>query len=79
VAVCLLLLAHRAVIFAIALLSCYPSDAMLARVGLYAMAIPSVCLCACLCAKYVLCIKTAKHFVEILLPPDSPIILLSRH
>jgi len=27
----------------------------------------------------VLCIKTAKHFVEILLPPDSPIILVFRH
>jgi len=27
----------------------------------------------------VLCIKTAKHFVEILLPPDSPIILVFQH
>jgi len=32
-----------------------------------------------LCVKRVLCIKTAKHFVEILLPPDSPIIMVFRH
>jgi len=41
----------------------------------YAMAIPTVCASVCLCVTRVLCIKTAKHFVEILLPPDSPIIL----
>ena len=38
------------------------------------MAIPSDCLCVA----RVLCIKTAKYFVEILLPPDSPIILVFR-
>jgi len=48
---------------------------MLARI--YATAIPSVCLCVC--DTRMLCIKTAKHFVEILLPPDSPIILVFRH
>jgi len=46
---------------------------MLARV--YTTAFPSVCLCV----TRVLCIKTAKHFVEILSPPDSPIILVFRH
>jgi len=46
---------------------------MLARV--YATPFPSVCLCV----TRVLCIKTAKLFVEILLHPDSPIILVFRH
>ena len=41
----------------------------------YATAFPSVCLCV----TRVLCIKTAKHFVEILSPPNSPIILVFRH
>jgi len=41
------------------------------------MAIPSVCLC--LCVTRVLYIKMAKHLVEILLPPDSPIILVFCH
>jgi len=36
-------------------------------------------ICICLCVTRVLCIKTAKHFVKILLPPDSPIILVFRH
>jgi len=36
-------------------------------------------LCVCLCVTRLLCIKTAKRFVEILLPPDSPIILVFRH
>jgi len=39
----------------------------------------SVCLSVCLCVTGVLCIKTAKRFVEILLPPDSPIILVFWH
>jgi len=34
---------------------------------------------ACLCVTRVLCIKTAKFFIEILLPLDSPIILVFRH
>ena len=33
----------------------------------------------CLSVTRVLCIKTAKHFVEVRLPPDSPIILVVRH
>jgi len=44
------------------------------RVGI-AMAIPSVRLCV----TRLLSIKTAKHFVEILLPPDGPIILVFCH
>jgi len=36
-------------------------------------------LCVCVCVIRVLCIKMAKRFVEILLPPDSPIILGFRH
>jgi len=44
-------------------------------------------LCAGICSgisvrvsvRRVLCIKTAKHFVEILLLPDSPTILVFRH
>jgi len=55
------------------LISYYPRDAMLARV--YATAFLSVCLCV----TRVLCIKTAKRFVEILLPSDSTIILVFRH
>jgi len=35
-------------------------------------------VCLCLCVTRVLCIKTAKRFDEILLPPDSPITLLFR-
>ena len=31
------------------------------------------------CVTRVPCVKTAKHFVEILSPPDSPIILVFRH
>jgi len=54
---------------------------MLARV--YAMTIPSVCasvcVSVCLSVTRVLCIKTAKRFVEILLLPDSPITLVFRH
>jgi len=58
---------------------------MLAQV--YAMAFSSVCLSvclsaclsACLCVTRVLCIKMAKSFVKILLPPDSPIILVFHH
>jgi len=46
---------------------------MLARV--YAMAFLSVCLRV----TRVLCIKMAKRFVEILLTPDSPIILVFHH
>jgi len=46
---------------------------MLARV--YATEFLSVCLCV----KHMLCKKTAKNFVEILLPPDSPIILVFHH
>jgi len=41
----------------------------------YATAFSSVCLYV----TRMLCIKMAKHFVEILLPPDSPIILVFRH
>jgi len=58
-------------------------DAVL--VWVYAMAILSVCLPACLpaclsvCVTRILCIKIAKHFVEILLLPDSPIILVFRN
>ena len=33
----------------------------------------------CLSVSRVLCVKMAKHFVEILLPPDSPIILVFRY
>jgi len=51
----------------------YPCDAILAWV--YATAFPSVYLCV----TQVLCIKTAKRFVEFLLQPDSPIILVFRH
>jgi len=40
------------------------------------MAIPSVCAFVRLSPA---CIKTAKCFFEILLPPDSPIILVFRH
>jgi len=40
-----------------------------------AVAIPSVLLCV----TRVLCVRTAKLFVEILLPPDSPIILVFHH
>ena len=36
-------------------------------------------LSVCLCVTRVLCIKTAKRFIEIFLPPDSPIILVFRH
>jgi len=57
--------------------SFYPRDATLARVN--ATAFPYVCLSVCPCVTRVLCIKTAKHFVEILLSPDSPIILVFRH
>ena len=41
----------------------------------------SVCVFVCLsvCASHVLCIKMAKHFIEILLLPDSPIILVFHH
>ena len=54
----------------------HPHDDKLA--GVYATAFPSVSLCVCVTR--VLCIKTAaKVFVEILLPPDSPIILVFRH
>ena len=52
-------------------LSFYPHDAMLARA--YATAFP------CVCVTRVLCIKTAQHFMEILSPPDSPIILVFRY
>jgi len=38
-----------------------------------------VCLCVCLCVTRVLCIKKAKCFVEIILPPDCAIILVFRH
>jgi len=56
----------------------YQRDAMLARV--YATAFPSVCLCVCRSVCHTrACIKTAKSFVEVLLPPDSPIILVFRH
>jgi len=48
----------------------YPRDAVLST-GI-ATAIPSVCVC--LCVKCVLCIKTDKHFIVILLPPDSTVI-----
>jgi len=47
----------------------YPCDAMLRH---FRMSV-------CLCVTRVLCIKMAKHFVEILSPPDSPIILSFRH
>jgi len=33
----------------------------------------------CLCVKRMLCIKTAKRFIKILLPPDRPIILVFHH
>jgi len=36
-------------------------------------------LSVCLSVTRVLCVKTAKPFVEILLPPDSPLILVFRH
>jgi len=39
----------------------------------------SVCLSVCLCVTRVLCIKTAKRYVKILLPHDRPIILVFRH
>jgi len=39
----------------------------------------SVCLCVCLYVTPVLCMKTAKCFVKILLLPDSPIILVFHH
>jgi len=45
----------------------------------YATAFPSVCLYVCLCVTRVLCVKTAKLLVKILLPPDSSIILVFRH
>jgi len=48
----------------------YQHDAMLVQV--YATAFPSVCQMRAF-------IKMAKHFVKILLPPDSPIILVFRH
>jgi len=44
----------------------------------YATAFPSVSVCVSVCHTR-LCIKTAKHFVEILLPPDIPIIPVFRH
>jgi len=50
---------------------------MSARV--YATAFLSVCLCVCLCVTHMLCVKMAKHFVKILLLPDSPIILVFCH
>jgi len=56
----------------------YPRDAMLARDAGICYGI-FVCLSVCLCVTSVLCIKTAKHFVKILLPPYSPIILVFRH
>jgi len=37
------------------------------------------CVSVCLCDIRVLCVKTAKLFVEILLPLDSPVILVFRH
>jgi len=54
-------------------LSLLPAQRYVARV--YATAFPSVCLCVI----RVLCIKSAKHFVKFLLPPDSSIILVFRH
>jgi len=59
--------------FAAISLSFYPCDAMLAWV--YATTFQSVYLCV----TFVLCIKTAKRFVKILLPHDSPIILVFHH
>jgi len=52
----------------------YPRDAMLVRV--YAL-----CASVCLSVRVtrVLSVKTAKDFVEILLPPDSSIILVFRY
>jgi len=49
----------------------YPRDAMLSRV--YATVFPSVSVTR------VLCVKTAKRLVQILLPPNSQIILGFRH
>jgi len=39
----------------------------------------SICLCACLCVTHLLCFKTAKRFIKIFSPPDSPIIIVFRH
>jgi len=52
----------------------YQSDAML-----HGYMLQHFRLSVCLCVTCVLCIKIAKHFIEILLPPDSPIILVFRH
>ena len=50
-------------------LSFYPRDAMLARCY-------TTFASVCPCVTRTFYIKTAKHFVEIILPPDSPIILV---
>jgi len=55
----------------------YLCDAMLMRV--YATAFLFVYVSVCLYFTCMLCIKMAKHFVKILLPPDSAIILVFYH